>query len=459
MITPSSAGRGRNVFTVARLNQEARAALESALGLVWVRGELSNIARPASGHLYFSLKDSRAQVRCAMFRQRNRSLRFRPENGLEVLVRARVGLYEPRGDFQLQVDHMEVGGEGALRLQFDALKTQLADEGLFDPATKKPLPALPTRIGVITSPSGAVIRDILNVLKRRFPSLPVRIYPVAVQGEAAAGQIVAALQRAARRQDCDVLVLARGGGSLEDLWPFNEEAVARAVHACPIPVVSAVGHETDVTIADFVADLRAPTPSAAAELIAPDRAELTRKVNALTHRATRAATGSLDRLRERTRWLEGRLQRCHPGQRLRTQAQRLDELDARLRRAVTLRLRSARQGADAACARLRRAAPLDRLARGRDRHAAALERLKRAMAQYLDARRARLTLAGRALDSLSPLSTLQRGYAIVTDGGGAIVHDATALAPGDTVNARLARGTVTATVSGVADDDSDASTS
>ncbi|MEL7450439.1 MAG: exodeoxyribonuclease VII large subunit, partial [Pseudomonadota bacterium] len=354
MRTTPPAGRAKTVFTVARLNQEARAVLESGLGIVWVEGELSNLARPASGHLYFSLKDGRAQVRCAMFRQRNRALRFAPRDGLKVLVRARVSLYEPRGDFQLQVDHMEAGGEGALRLAFEALKTKLAAEGLFDERPDRELPSLPQRVGVITSPSGAVIRDILNVLRRRFPALPVLIYPVAVQGDAAAGQIVAALERAGRRADCDVIVLARGGGSLEDLWPFNEEAVARAIHACPIPVVSAVGHETDVTIADFTADLRAPTPSAAAELIVPDRADLARHVGSLVERAQRAARRHFERQRERLRWLEGRLQQCHPGQRLHTQAQRLDELEARLRNSVSQRLRRARQDLDVVMARLLR---------------------------------------------------------------------------------------------------------
>lgn len=457
---PIITARGKTVFTVARLNQEARALLESELGLVWVEGELSNLSRPASGHLYFSLKDGRAQVRCAMFRQRNRNLRFTPRDGLKVLVRARVSLYEPRGDFQLQVDHMEAGGEGALRLAFEQLKAKLAREGLFDTHTKRELPSMPARVGVITSPSGAVIRDILQVLRRRCPALPVRIYPVAVQGSAAAAQIVAALERAGRRQDCDVLILARGGGSLEDLWPFNEEAVARAIHACTIPVVSAVGHETDVTIADFTADLRAPTPSAAAELVAPDRLELLRAVNELVMRAHRAVRRQLERLSERRHWLEKRLQLCHPGQRLATQAQRLDELEGRLRKAARQRLELATMKLESTQTRLHRAAPLARIASSSEHCATLALRLHNAVRQYLDQCKGRLAVAARSLDNLSPLATLQRGYAIVTYTGAGkaarIVHDATELRPGQSIEARVQRGTIKATVDAVAGSDDDA---
>lgn len=248
------------ILTVSDLNEAVRQQLESGFPLVWVEGELSNLARPASGHLYFSLKDSGAQVRCALFRNRARLLGFRPADGTQVLARARVSLYAPRGDYQLIVEHMEESGDGALRRAFEALRRKLEAEGLFDPATRRPIPAFPRRVGVITSPSGAAIRDILSVLRRRFPALPVLVFPVPVQGTEAAPAIVRALEQAACQGDCDVLILARGGGSLEDLWAFNEESVARAIRACPLPVVSGVGHETDVTIADFAADLRAATP-------------------------------------------------------------------------------------------------------------------------------------------------------------------------------------------------------
>ncbi|MGA7800973.1 MAG: exodeoxyribonuclease VII large subunit, partial [Gammaproteobacteria bacterium] len=274
----------RDVYSVGRLNREVRAALEAGFALLWVEGELSNVARPASGHLYLTLKDAQAQVRCAMFRNRCQFLGFTPQNGMQVLVRARVSLYEPRGDFQLIIEHMEEAGDGALLRAFEALKQRLSKEGLFEEARKRPIPTLPRRVGVVTSPIGAAIRDILSVLRRRFPALPVLIYPVPVQGTDAAPQIAAAVRRASERADCDVLIVTRGGGSLEDLWAFNEELVARAIHDSAIPVVSGVGHEIDFTIADFVADRRAPTPSAAAELVSPDQAEWLAQLRALDAR-------------------------------------------------------------------------------------------------------------------------------------------------------------------------------
>src|SRR5580692_12739975 len=278
-VTPESATRvGRDVYSVSRLNREVRTLLERGFGMIWLEGEISNFSRPSSGHWYFSLKDAGAQVRCAMFRQRNMSCTFTARDGQKVLVRARIGLYEPRGEFQLLVEHMEDAGLGALRRRFDELAAKLAAEGLFAPERKRPLPGLPKRIGVITSPSGAAIHDILHVLARRFAAIPVLLYPVAVQGAAAAAEIVAALNLAGRRAECDVLILARGGGSLEDLWAFNDEALARAIAASPIPVVSGIGHETDFTIADFAADVRAPTPSAAAELVVRSRDEFERHI-------------------------------------------------------------------------------------------------------------------------------------------------------------------------------------
>ncbi|HKX58724.1 MAG TPA: exodeoxyribonuclease VII large subunit, partial [Steroidobacteraceae bacterium] len=257
---------------MSRLNREARALLETGLPSLWITGELSNLSRPASGHWYFSLKDEGAQVRCAMFRQRNLSVRVAPRDGMQVLLRARVGLYEARGEFQLVVDHLEEAGEGELRRRFEALKLKLAAEGLFDAARKRPLPRFPRRIGVVTSPTGAALRDVLHVLGRRFPSVPVLLYPVPVQGAGAAREIASMLAVADRRRDVDVLLLVRGGGSLEDLWAFNDEALARAIAGVGLPVISGIGHEIDFTIADFVADLRAPTPSAAAEIAVPDAA-------------------------------------------------------------------------------------------------------------------------------------------------------------------------------------------
>ena len=248
----------RNVYTVSRLNREVRLLLEQGLPGVWVEGEISNLARPSSGHWYFSLKDRDAQVRCAMFRQKNGGVKFQPKDGLSVIARGRVSLYEPRGDFQLIVEHLEEAGLGALQREFERLRDQLRAEGLFDEGRKRPLPAVPRRIGIVTSPTGAAVRDILHVLARRFPPAAVLIYPTPVQGAAAVPGILAALELAARRQDCDVLIVARGGGSLEDLWAFNDEALVRAVAASDLPIVSAVGHETDFTLCDFAADARAP---------------------------------------------------------------------------------------------------------------------------------------------------------------------------------------------------------
>jgi exodeoxyribonuclease VII large subunit len=287
----------REIFTISRLNREARVLLERGLGSLWLEGEISNLSRPSSGHWYFSLKDEAAQVRCAMFRQRNLLVRFPVRDGSHVLARGRVSLYEARGEFQVVVEHLEEAGEGLLRRRFEELKARLGAEGLFDSRHKQPLPRLPGRIGVITSPTGAALRDILHILRRRFPAVPVLIYPVAVQGEAAPREIEQALRLASARRDCDVLIVARGGGSLEDLWAFNDEAVARAIFACPIPIVSGVGHEVDFTIADLVADERAPTPSGAAERVVPDRAEWLRGFALASQRVQSATRRRLNELR------------------------------------------------------------------------------------------------------------------------------------------------------------------
>src|SRR5215469_10547213 len=284
----------RHILTPSTLNRLVRGLLEDALPLVWIEGELSNVARPASGHLYFTLKDSGAQVRCAMFKPKTNALRFKPADGMHVLMRARVGLYEPRGEFQLVAEHMEPAGEGALQREFERLKAQLDAEGLFDPARKRALPRFARRIGVITSATGAAIRDVLSVLSRRWPLVEVDVLPVPVQGREAPPAIVSMLRKAAASKRYDVLLLTRGGGSLEDLWAFNDEQVARAIHACPVPVVSAVGHEIDFSIADFVADLRAPTPSAAAELLAPDVVSLTNEVLAFHGKMQRLLTQSVE---------------------------------------------------------------------------------------------------------------------------------------------------------------------
>jgi exodeoxyribonuclease VII large subunit len=393
---------GAEIFSVSALNREVRQLIESGLGLVWVEGEISNLARPSSGHLYFSLKDDKAQVRCAMFRQSNRRLGFGVADGMQVLVRARAGLYEPRGDYQLVVEHMEEAGQGALRRRFEALKAKLAEEGLFDTARKRALPTIPARIGVITSPTGAALRDVLTSLKRRFPAVDVLIYPTSVQGSQAAAEIVAALERASRRADCDLLILTRGGGSLEDLWPFNEESVARAVAAVPIPIIVGVGHETDFTIAEFAADLRAPTPSQAAELAVPRQSEWLARLRGIADELELVLRRRLRDDRRRLDALEHRLGRAHPGVMLRSMAQRLDEFEGRLRRGLKL--------------------TTTELA-------------------------SRIRLVERSLLALSPLATLERGYAIVTrqsDGG--LVTRSDAVGRGDGIDVRLAEGGLSATV-------------
>ena len=431
----------RLVLTVTQLNREVRATLEGSFPLLWVEGEISNLARPASGHLYFSLKDGGAQVRCALFRNRGQLLRFRPENGQQVVARGRVGLYEPRGDYQFIVDTLEeAGGEGALRRAFEALKKRLAAEGLFEQENKKPLPALPRAIGVVTSPSGAAFHDILTVLRRRFPAIPVILYPTAVQGEGAAEEIASQILTADARAEVDALIIGRGGGSLEDLWAFNEEVVARALHACAIPTVSAVGHEIDFTIADFVADRRAPTPSAAAELLSPDRREWLARLARQNERLGGAAARALGDRRQRLQWLGQRLERLHPGRRLEAHAQRLDELEGRLRRACEHRIHHRGAGLRELAARLQRHLPAHQVERLTGRHGQLSSRLGAAIDHLLERRGHRLAAAGRTLETVSPLATLARGYAITRFEDGRVIHDAADAAVGERVESRLHRG-------------------
>lgn len=444
----------RVVYSVSRLNAEVRGVLEGFPAL-WVEGEVSNLARPASGHLYLTLKDAGAQVRCAMWRPRAQRLGFALADGMQVLCRARVGLYEPRGEFQLILEHVEPAGDGALRRRFEELKHRLAAEGLFDAGRKRPLPAAIRTVGVVTSASGAALHDVLTTLARRAPQLGVVVYPSAVQGAAAVDELVAAIRAAGERAECDVLLVVRGGGSLEDLWCFNDERVARALAASPIPTVSGVGHEVDVTIADLVADLRAPTPTAAAERVSPDADALARRVEALALRLRVAADRELRRAAERTRVVAHRLAQLHPGQRLAQRGQRLDELEARLRRSAVFGLDHRRARAAAAASALRRHAPATRLAELRGRLGLLGSRLDHAARAALGAPRERLALAAHALQSVSPLATLARGYAIVSTPGGTALRDARAVAVGDPLEARLARGRIAARVTRVDAPDED----
>ncbi|MDX9741109.1 MAG: exodeoxyribonuclease VII large subunit [Gammaproteobacteria bacterium] len=439
---PAADSAGRDIYTVARLNREVCALLEGEFASVRVEGELSNLAAPSSGHLYFSLKDAEAQVRCAMFRSRRQTLRFRPADGARVVLRARVSLYQPRGDYQLIVEHMEEAGDGALRRAFEELKARLASEGLFAAERKRALPELPHRIGVITSPTGAAVRDVLTVLRRRFPAIPVLIYPVPVQGRTAGAEIARSIRLASERRDCDVLILCRGGGSLEDLWAFNEEVVARAIADCDIPLVSGVGHETDFTIADFVSDLRAPTPSGAAECVSPDGAEWLRHYARLEARIASLAEVALERRGERLQWLAQRLHHQHPAQRLRQQAQRVDELERRAARALHALLERRNMQLRETRARLLRHSPLPAIRSACNRAAAQHRHLLAAMYARLERLRGRLEHRAGALEALSPLATLARGYAVVRQDDGRVLVDARNAAIGEEIDARLARGSL-----------------
>lgn len=441
LITPSE------VYTVAQLNREVRLLLNSNFPLIWVEGELSNLTRPASGHLYFTLKDEQAQVRCAMFKNRNRVLKFKPENGSHVLAWARVDLYERRGDFQLTVERLEAVGYGALQYAFDALKQKLAAEGLFDITRKKPLPAFPRQLGLITSPTGAVIHDMLSVLQRRFPIIPVVVYPVPVQGENAATAIVQALFEANRRQDCDTLIVARGGGSMEDLWAFNEEIVARAIAASDIPIISGVGHDIDFTIADFVADARAPTPSVATEMASPDQQELLSILNRQDQRLRKHIHSTTDNLQQRLRWLQGRLEQQHPRNRLQQQNQRVDELERILRQAMILKIKSLIGHVQALSNQLHRHSPAVPLAKVRATYCQLHERLLAAIQGQIKNRVHRLATLTQTLQALSPLATLSRGYAIVTrKQDGAIVRTGNEVDTGDHVNLQFEKAHLSAEI-------------
>ncbi|WP_158884442.1 exodeoxyribonuclease VII large subunit [Rhodanobacter sp. L36] len=430
----------RHILTPSTLNRLVRGLLEDALAQVWIEGELSNVARPASGHLYFTLKDSGAQVRCAMFKPRAGTLRFRPVDGMQVLVRARVGLYEPRGEFQLVAESMEPAGEGALQREFEQLKTRLDAEGLFAQLRKRPLPLHVHRIGVITSATGAAVRDVLSVLSRRWPLVEVDVLPVPVQGREAPPAIVSMLRKASASGRYGVLLLTRGGGSLEDLWAFNDEAVARAIHASAVPVISAVGHEIDFSIADFVADLRAPTPSAAAELLVPDAGVVDRHLRQLRQRLLTWQQRRLQSHAQRVDHLLVRLQAQRPQARLARDRERLINLQRRLATVLREQQQLRQSRLERLHARLLSQHPRARLPLLERRLAEQDLRLRRVMLHALERRKTQLQHVARALHTVSPLATLDRGYAIVFDDAGRVVRAASSVVEGDAVTARLADG-------------------
>lgn len=430
----------RQILSISQLNRRARLLLETHLPLLWIRGEVSNFARPGSGHWYLTLKDSDAQIRCAMFRNRNQLVRMAPKDGDQVLVRGRVGLYEARGDYQLIIEHMEADGAGLLQQQFEALKLKLQQEGLFDEAGKRTLPPYPSRIGIITSPTGAALRDILHVTSRRCPWVEINIYPTAVQGKEASGEIVKAITLANAHDQCDLLILARGGGSIEDLWAFNEEAVARAIHNSHIPILSAVGHETDFTIADFVADIRAPTPSAAAEIATPDRQAIAELVARYSLTLKRRIAHLISQQRQNLRNLSKRLR--SPGDKLREQNQHLDHLEIRLLHSWNRLLNTRIHRFEQLRRRLAGADPHRQLQILENKNRDLGFRLQRALSSHLASQRQQLQGLAATLNAVSPLNTLERGYAIARDGNGCVVRSVDQIARGDAIDILLRDGAI-----------------
>lgn len=429
----------KSVYSVSQLNREARTLLEKHFPQVWIEGEISNFSRPASGHWYFTLKDEQAQVRCAMFRARNQALALRPKDGMRVLVRAQISLFEGRGEFQLLVEYMEESGEGALQRAFEALKRKLQAEGLFDSERKRPIPVWPQRVGVITSGSGAAIRDILSTLQRRWPALPVCVYPVPVQGAEAAPAIIAALQTAGARATEDVLILARGGGSMEDLWAFNDEALVRAICACPIPIISGVGHEVDFTLSDFAADLRAPTPTAAAELVSPQIQEWRPRVRELERRLVQHMQRRLSNHGQMVDMLQQRL--LHPGKRIEHMRERVDGLRQRLLLQMMRSLEQKQLLRQRTADGLLRCNPVARrLPLLRQRLAQQEAKLLQQGKLQVSQRQEILYQQLRQLNLVSPLNVIERGYAIVSSTQGKIIQDSRQTRPGQAVRVRLARG-------------------
>ena len=433
--------KGR-VLSVRELNLAAKQLIEGGLPLLWVRGEISNFVSAASGHWYFSLKDEAAQVRCVMFRSKSQYLDFRPANGMQVEVLALATLYEARGDFQLTLEKMRPAGLGALYEAFERLKAKLEGEGLFDAGRKRALPLLPKQIGIVTSLQAAALRDVLRTLANRMPSVPVLLYPVPVQGEGAGQKIAQAINTASRRAECDVLIVCRGGGSIEDLWAFNEEVVARAIAASHVPVVSGVGHETDFTIADFVADLRAATPTAAAQAVVPDRAELRQRLAQQHRHLQRAAMRQFEQRMQQVDYLQRRL--VHPAQRIRQQSEVLSALQQRLRfsRANAAQQRQWRWSA--LWQRLRGMRP--DILRLREQQANQARHLNAAMRRTLDRHDARLLALQQHLQHLDPQQVLARGYSMVRDAQGNIVASSERIAPGDRLDITFAQGGARAVV-------------
>lgn len=447
-----------NIYSVSSLNQSVANLLEAEFAWIWVEGEISNLAQPSSGHIYFSLKDRSAQVSCAMFKGRNRSVTFQPENGNQVLVRAKVSLYQPRGNYQLIVDRMEQAGDGALRRQFEQLKVKLANEGLFDENHKLDIPELPTGIAIITSKTGAAVHDVLSVIERRFPSIPVKLFPVPVQGNEAAPAICNAIKlidENATSGDlhCDVILLVRGGGSLEDLWSFNEETVARAMFDCAIPIVSGVGHEVDVTIADFVADVRAATPTAAAEAVTPDQSSWLQSFDWYQQRLQQLLKGKIERQQEKVQWIHRRLQQQHPENQVQRSRQRSDELKNRLIRCSQSMLQFHQNKLATNNARLNTNNPILLLKQNQQSAHFLTSRLHQATLNLLSHKKSLLSNAARTLNVISPLQTLERGYSITLNDNGTALLSIKQIKQNDKIETRLHNGRIISQVEHCIEDD------
>jgi exodeoxyribonuclease VII large subunit len=434
-----------DIYTITRLNREVRSVLEEVFPTIWVQGEISNLAKPASGHFYFTLKDTAAQVRCAMFKNRQSGLRFDPENGMQVLARANIGLYEGRGEYQLIIESLEPAGAGALQLAFEALKQKLSSEGLFDEKNKKPLPVFPEKIGIITSATGAAVRDILSILKRRYPFGNLIIYPVPVQGEGAAKKIANMISFADQRQECDVLILTRGGGSLEDLWAFNEEIVARAVFDCVTPLVCGVGHEIDFSIADFIADQRAPTPSAAAELVSPDSNKVLSQLQRYSEQLIRCQQQRIIQHQRHVELLSKQL--AHPKQRLQQLAQRTDEYSLRLTHQIEKQLTQNMIVLSELTGKVNKQNPVHKINQHKQLLSNLQSQFKKTIKIIIDKSQQQVSTLNQMLETVSPVATLERGYAIVTDHkSGNIVRNTNHLKTGGQLRIRLAKAEIDSTI-------------
>jgi exodeoxyribonuclease VII large subunit len=433
----------KKIYSVSELNRETKNVLSNHFSCIQVEGEISNLSTPTSGHIYFSLKDPKAQIRCAMFKSQQRRMDFKPKNGKLVIISAQVSLYEARGDYQLIVDKMQEAGQGDLQLAFEKLKTKLLNEGLFEQGLKQSLPEIPKHIGIITSPTGAAIHDILSVLRRRFPAIPVLIYPTAVQGEPSKFEITRAIETANQQKEVDVIILARGGGSLEDLWAFNEECVARAIATSKIPIVSGIGHEVDFTIADFVADLRAATPSAAAENVVPDQQTWLSRFNTIELRLQQQIQRQISHHQQSTNWLNKRLQQQHPGQQLQRHAQTLDNLELRLVRAMQSKIRHAKSQLENKNNLLQQQNPANLIIVYKQQQSYLCNRLNTAIQHKLETLHRKYISLVHTLNAVSPLATLDRGYAIVSNPKTSeVISSSQQLSLNDMIKTRLAHGEI-----------------